>query len=260
MQSFARIQADVVSLAMRELLPKLLAARPRSEEARRALVLLGKWDGAMRPERAEPLIAWAWWRELTRAIYADELGDAFRANWLARAPFLGKVLSGDPALARWCDDVRTPATETCEEVLALSLDAALADLGKRYGADPARWRWGEAHVARHEHRPFGRQPLLARLFDITVPSPGDAFTVNVGRNNFNDEAQPFANRLALHPLGRPVGQHPVGPLPRVHAGLGEERVHPDARRAQNPRRRAASAAAAAAGALIDQRRFLEEAA
>ena len=195
-QSFARIQADVVSLAMRDLRPRLLATRPRSEEARKALALLGKWDGAMAPERSEPLIAWAWWRELTRAIYADELGDAFRANWLARAVFLGNVLSGDPALARWCDNVRTPAAETCEEVLALSLEAALADLIRRHGGDQARWRWGEAHAARHEHRPFGRQPLLAKLFDIRVPSPGDAYTVNVGRNNLNDEAQPFANRHA----------------------------------------------------------------
>jgi penicillin G amidase len=195
-QSFARIQADVLSLAMRELLPKLLAARPRSEPARQALALLAKWDGAMAVERSEPLIAWAWWRELTRAIYADELGEAFNANWLARAQFVSAVLSGDEAYARWCDDVRTPAVETCESVLALSLEAALADLGARYGADPSRWRWGDAHVARHEHRPFGRQPLLARIFDINVPSPGDAFTVNVGRNNLNDEARPYANRHA----------------------------------------------------------------
>lgn len=195
-QSFARIQADVTSLAMRELLPKLLATRPRSDEARKALALLAQWDGAMAAGRSEPLIAWAWWRELTRAIYADELGDAFRQNWLARAVFLSNVLAGDPGPARWCDDVRTPATETCEEQLAQSLEAALADLSKRYGSDQSRWRWGDAHLARHEHRPFGRQPLLARIFDITVPSPGDTYTVNVGRNVMNNDAEPFANRHA----------------------------------------------------------------
>jgi penicillin amidase len=195
-ESFAAIQADVVSGAMRELLPKLLATRPRSEEARKALELLGKWNGAMAPDRAEPLIAWAWWRELARALYADELGEAFRQNWSSRAVFLSGVLSGDAEKARWCDNVRTPAVETCEEVLALSLDAALEDLRRRYGEDASRWRWGPAHEARHEHRPFGRQPLLARLFDISVPSPGDAYTVNVGRNNLNDEARPYANRHA----------------------------------------------------------------
>lgn len=195
-QTFARIQADVLSPAMRDLLPKLLATRPRSEEARRALALLSKWDGAMAAERPEPLIAWAWWRELARAIYADELGDAFRQNWLARAVFLNNVLSGDPAQARWCDDVRTPAVETCEEALALSLEAALADLGKRYGSDQAKWRWGEAHAARHEHRPFGRHPLLSKIFDISVPSPGDTYTVNVGRNLMSNDEQPYANRHA----------------------------------------------------------------
>lgn len=192
--SFARIQADVVSLAMRELLPRLLATRPRSEEAKRALALLAKWDGTMAADRPEPLIAWGWWRELARSLYADELGEAFAANWLARAPFVSSVLSGEAAA--WCDKVGTPAVETCEEVLAESLEAALADLRRRYGTDMAAWRWGEAHAARSEHRPLGRQPLLARLFDINVPSPGDAYTVNVGRNNLNDEARPFASRHA----------------------------------------------------------------
>ncbi|MGH8705044.1 MAG: penicillin acylase family protein, partial [Burkholderiales bacterium] len=160
------------------------------------LALLANWDGTMADGRAEPLIAWAWWREFTRMLYADELGEAFRANWMPRANFVARVLSGDPSHAHWCDDVRTPAVETCEELLALSLEAALADLKKRYGDDAAAWRWGPAHVARHEHRPFGRQPLLARLFDIRVPTPGDTYTVNVGRVNLFDDAQPFANRHA----------------------------------------------------------------
>jgi penicillin amidase len=194
--SFARMQSDVVSLAMRESLPRLLATRPRSDEAKKALALLAKWDGTMAPGSAEPVIAWAWWREFTRALYADELGDAFRPNWSPRAPFVASVLAGTGDAARWCDDVRTPATETCEELLAASLDGALAGLAKRYGADIAKWRWGEAHFARHEHRPFGRNPILARGFDIVFPTPGDTYTVNVGRKDFHDEERPFANRHA----------------------------------------------------------------
>ena len=138
-ESFARIQADVVSLAARELMPHLLKTRPRSEEARNALAMLAKWDGSMAADIPEPLIAWAWWRELTKAVYADELGDAFAQNWLARAPFMVSVLSGEAA--DWCDDTRTPAKETCEELLAVSLDTSLADLRKRYGANAEKWRW-----------------------------------------------------------------------------------------------------------------------
>lgn len=194
--SFARIQSDVVSLAMRESLPHMLKARPAGEPARRALELLRQWDGSASPERAEPVIAWAWWREFTRLLYADELGESFRGQWTARAPFVANVLAGRGEHALWCDDVRTPAVESCEQLLAASLEAALADLAKRFGSDMAQWRWGEAHVARHEHRPFGRHPILQLGFDIRVPTPGDTYTVNVGRKNFGDEERPFANRHA----------------------------------------------------------------
>ncbi len=86
--------------------------------------------------------------------------------------------------------------ETCDELLAATLDGALADLSKRYGEDMAAWRWGAAHYARHEHRPFGRVAWLAPFFDITVPTGGDAYTVNVGRNRLDDPARPYANTHA----------------------------------------------------------------
>jgi len=194
--SFARIQGDVVSLPVRELLPRLAKAAPRSEQGRRALALLERWDGTMVDDRPEPLIVSAWWREFSRAIYADELGDAFRGNWLARAQFLTNVLEDRDKQGRWCDNVRTKAVETCDELLATTLDAALNDLKARYGEDMASWRWGMAHYARHEHRPFGRVRWLAPFFDITVPTPGDPYTVNVGRNRMEDSARPFANTHA----------------------------------------------------------------
>jgi len=194
--SFARIQADVQSLAMREVLPLMLAAKPAGGRAAEAHALLSQWDGSMYAGRKEPLIATAWWREFTRALYADELGDAFASNWLMRPQFVAAALAGRDGAGQWCDNVRTPAVETCRDLLLASLDAALADLSRRYGEDMSAWNWGRAHLARHEHRPFGRHPLLARLFDIRSPTPGDTFTVNVGRNNLNDEANPFHNRHA----------------------------------------------------------------
>ena len=135
-------------------------------------------------------------REFTRALYGDELGDVFRAQWSPRAVFVSNVLARNGDHERWCDDIRTPAVETCDELLAASLDKALADLRLRFGTDPSAWRWDAAHYARHEHRPFGRQPILARWFDIRVPTPGDTYTVNAGRFDLFDEDRPFANRHA----------------------------------------------------------------
>ncbi|MGQ0545255.1 MAG: penicillin acylase family protein [Betaproteobacteria bacterium] len=194
--SFARIQIDTDSQAARELLSKLLSTRANSRETETALHLLSAWDGNMAAERPEPLILVAWWRELTRAIFADELGEAFRAAWSTRAQFVGNVLANRDGQARWCDNVHTARRESCAEILQESLQAALADLRTRYGADMNRWRWGEAHEARLRHRPLTRDRWLRRWFDITVPSPGDAYTVNAGRPDFHDDAAPYANRHA----------------------------------------------------------------
>ena len=195
-ESFARMQMDVVSPAVRELLPRLLATPAKSDRARDALKRLAAWDGAMAAERPEPLIVIAWWREISRGLYADELGEAFNATWGMRAPLASSALNGRGGAAAWCDDKRTERVETCDDVLADSLERALEDLARRYGGNPDRWRWGEAHFAWSEHRPFSRVRWLAPFFEIRVPVPGDAYTLNVGQSDFANRAEPFASRHA----------------------------------------------------------------
>ena len=186
LSTFRQMQADVVSIAVGELLPRFVGARPDHEVTKK----LAAWDASMAADRSEPLIMTAWWREFARALYADELGGDFRAHWSARPVFLANVLAGQ---SHWCDDVRTPQREGCERLLSDSLENALQDLKKRYGDD---WKWGEAHVARHRHRPLTGQRWLAPIFDIRVPSAGDGYTVNAGAMDFHSDAEPFANRHA----------------------------------------------------------------
>lgn len=194
--SFKAIQADVTSLAVRDLLPFLLSSPTVSARAAAALELVRQWDGRMEADRPEPLIVTAWLRQLSRLIIADELGDVFREAWRLRIDFLGNVLSDINGQSRWCDDITTPIRETCQQLLGQSLEEALEDLVQRYGSDARRWRWGEAHAAHSPHRPFSGLFLLGDLFDIVVPTPGDGFTVNVGQHDIRNETTPFANRHA----------------------------------------------------------------
>ena len=202
MASFAAIQKDHLSLAAQEILPVLRNTVPRTERARAALDMLRRWDGAMDADRPEPLIYNAWMRMASKQIFADELGEALLKDYWEQSnvhrPTVNILLDKD-GQGRWCKDVTVTVGATqqgCAGILAASLDAALADLEQRYGADMTQWQWGEAHAARSEHRPFARVELLAKLFDIRVPTPGDTFTVNVGRHNIKDEKAPFANRHA----------------------------------------------------------------
>lgn len=193
--SFARMQADSVSRLAVELLPVALAARPATGEGRRAQALLAGWNGEMAAAAAAPLVFSAWYRELTRVVYADELGDLFPEAWDLRATFMLPLMKGDPGLEHWCDDVRTPAKETCADDAARAFDLAAADLERRFGA-PSGWRWGIAHPAASDHRPFGFFPLLPRFFNVAPETSGDGYSVNVGQFTIRDEARPFANRHA----------------------------------------------------------------
>ena len=203
-EDFATIQKDELSLLADDLLPIMLRAKPGGAEAAAARSRLAAWDRVMRPEAAEPLMFAAWYRELSRLIYADELGDMFGSFWGVRPQFMSRILTERQV---WCDDVGTESVETCEQLAATALDAALDDLARRFGPDPAGWRWGQAHVARMAHPIFERQPVLGRLFNIEAASGGDSVTVNVGHFHPARAQQPFASShaasyRAIHDLAR----------------------------------------------------------
>jgi len=200
--SFARIQRDDISPAAQELLPILRKARPKSKRAQAALEMLVGWHGEMTIDRPEPLIFNAWTRAASYRIFADELGEALMQDyWEQRNVHLSMVdvLKNKDGQGKWCVDVSAGAAgkaQSCDEVLSVSLEIALDDLARRYGNDMSQWRWGMAHMARSEHRPFGKVESLAGFFDIRVVTPGDTYSINVGRYNLRDEKEPFVSRHA----------------------------------------------------------------
>lgn len=189
LDDLAAMQADVRSLAAAKLLPWLLKARSGHPAAAAAQAQLLGFDGLMTADKAAPLIFWAWSRHLTEAVFADELGPAMWQRGIGGRTFrdaLESVLAGGSA--RWCDDVGTPVAESCDARNDLAFTRALEELAARHGADPAAWRWGQAHVARSEHRPFSRVRALARWFELRTPVGGDTFTVNVSRVSLRPDA------------------------------------------------------------------------
>jgi penicillin amidase len=212
--SFARIQSDHVSLAAQELLPRLLATIPRSERAKAALNALAGWKGEMDANMAQPLIFHAWTKEASRQIFGDELGEALLKDYWEQRNIhqpMVNVLTNKEGQGRWCLDVSKPSTDkaqSCDDVLSASLEEALADLERRYGSDMSQWRWGTAHMAHSEHRPFSKAEMLSKIFDIRVPASGDAYTVNAARFALRDDKEPFATRhaaglRALYDLSQP---------------------------------------------------------
>ncbi len=196
MATMRAAQADVLSPAIVKLQPLMIAAAQAGGSVDHAVLdQLTTWDATMRADRPEPLIFTAWMREAVRAIYRDDLGAAFGQYFDTRATALIRLLEGAATGRDWCDDRSTPERESCGAMLAAALNRALGDLEVRYGKDRSKWRWGAAHPAIGEHRPFGAVASLAPYFNVEVPSPGGSYTLNRGKPEFGEES-PFANRHA----------------------------------------------------------------
>jgi penicillin amidase len=200
--SMRQAQGDVLSLAITRLQPLMTAAAQIGEKVDQQLLdQLTGWDGSMRADLPEPLIFTAWLREAVRAIYQDELGPAFDRFWGTRATALIRLLEGRARSRDWCDDRTSSVKKSCGAVLAAALTRAVDGLERRYGKDRSKWRWGEVHQAISEHRPLGSVGKIAgfldvaAVFNISVPSPGDDYTLDVGRMDFASPG-PFLNRHA----------------------------------------------------------------
>ena len=175
--SFQKIQLDILDSYATTLKARLVAAGPFEGLADQAARLVGDWDGSMARDRPEPLIFAAWARALSKRIYADELGLAFEDHWGFREDFILRVLDDVEGQSRWCDDRTTPQSEDCATQIRLALGDAIAELNAAYGEDLSAWRWGEAHISVHEARPFGDFPFIGAWFNREIVVDGGAFTL-----------------------------------------------------------------------------------
>jgi penicillin amidase len=228
LDSFARMQMDVRSEWVMRLLPALLQARPETEEGRQALGMLNHWDGRFSAEGPEGLIAAAWLRELSRALWADELGPAAEEFFEPRRAFLERVLTG--SARDWCDNGETADEESCAATAGRALDTSMAEMAGRFGADMENWSWGQAHQADFDH-PLGDLPVLGPMFENRVPVPGDGSTVNVAHFRYpadNFDVFHAASMRAIYDLSdlnRSRFMHAPGqsghPLSPHHGDLAE---------------------------------------
>ena len=140
-------------------LPRLQALKlPAGDRAAPALALLRDWSGDMTMARPQPLIFNAW-----RQLFVAEV---LRRNNIQEedAPviddnFMLSLLGPNAtpaAQAMWCGG-------GCDPILRETLDDAVAALQRRFGGDPASWRWGNVHAAIFAHPLLARLPLIGEL-------------------------------------------------------------------------------------------------
>ena len=201
-ESFIEAQLDTVNPTARALLPLIGAdlwftgeAAPEDTPDRlrqRALVLLAEWTGEMNEHLPEPLIAEAWLRALMKRLIQDELGEMAESFTHVSPVFLERVYRNIGGSGVWCDVIQSAVVETCSDIARIALDDALLQLTERYGDNLESWRWGDAHLAMHDHPVLGDVSFLRFFVNIRQSTSGGDDTLMRGVTRGTGE-EPFQN-------------------------------------------------------------------
>ncbi len=187
----AAIQGDQQSAQARELLPFLLKIQPKDERQKKALSYLQNWDGSTPTDSIAATIYHAWFMQLGRAMFEDDLRGSLYDDFAERKhPIFLINLFTQPDNV-WCDNFLTTPTETCADTAQKALDRALDDLEKRLGKNMSKWEWGKIHRTEYPHSPFSEVGILKPFFHREIPNGGDTYTVNVAPTRYTNKENPY---------------------------------------------------------------------
>lgn len=190
-EEMRRMQLDILSIGARRLMGRLLEA-PLPDEASAALDRMRAWDFRMEMDRPEPLIYSAWLKVLEGQLLRNQLGETLAELESGNAWRVFNLLQPG---SLWCDDVATTAEESCDQLIATTLETALRELVDIYGDDVSDWQWGQAHEAQFSHPILGFIPLVNDWTTLSLPAPGGQDTINRASSSFSQPMpQSFVDR------------------------------------------------------------------
>ncbi len=200
--SFVEAQLDTVAPDARALLPLVArdlwftgeAAPEGTPERRRqrALEMLAEWNGEMNEHMPEPLIYSAWMRALQDRLIRDDLGPLAGSLTHVEPVFIERVFRDVDGAGAWCDIIQSTAIETCTDIARLALDDALVWIAEHHPGTLESLRWGDAHIATHDHPTLGEIPLLRWIVNIRQSTSGGDHTLMRGLTG-GEDPEPFLN-------------------------------------------------------------------
>jgi penicillin amidase len=217
--SFGRIQMDTVSLAARELLPRLLDMEPGDDRQKEALALLADWNHDMAADSAPAAVYQLWCLHIGRTVLKPRLGPELFAHYFGvrewTNTFQYQVLPNLLAYptAEWFGE---DGMEARDATLRTALDGALDELTARLGPEMSAWRWGDLHRVRFAGQ-LAMIPDLAEMFTGgEAPLGGDEQTIQQGlfepdSGSYDAVVVPSWRQIIdLSDLDASVGTHTVG--------------------------------------------------
>ena len=180
-----KMQLDTVDVPTRQMLPKMLKLTRINEKTYPLLSMMEKWDADYRQDSRTPHVFALWHSKVLSRILADELNDdelnSQLTNSFVYRQFLHKILTDEKSDDHlYCDDIRTEHKESCADLLTATLEEVEQ-------TNASSVKWGDVHQINYEHKPFGKVPILGKLFNRDLPVSGKDTTLNCNGWHYNKE-------------------------------------------------------------------------
>ncbi len=170
-----KLQQDTMSLPAREMVPLLRSVKTTDPDLRRAIDRLLSWNFVIDRESDAATIYEFWMLKLGALAYAPRVPEAARSTF--RQYEITQAIAWMKAPDTAYGQTRRARVAARDAILLDALGQGLAEIRKRFGEDPAKWKWGDVHTADFVH-PLATTAETRRLFQIDpVRRGGDAYTV-----------------------------------------------------------------------------------
>jgi penicillin amidase len=125
--------------------------------------LLEDWNYQAHMDSSAAALFEVYWVNLLALTFHDDLPEDFYPGGGSRWYEVVRMLIAQPNNA-WWDDSGTSEVESMDEILMRAFEAAVKDLDRELGKNPADWRWGELHTLPFHHGVMSSLPIVNNIF------------------------------------------------------------------------------------------------
>ncbi|NUN08490.1 MAG: penicillin acylase family protein [Ignavibacteriaceae bacterium] len=196
-EDYKAYQIDITSpyaaKMTRYLLRSFEKVKVNDRHLQEALSLLKTWDYSFDAFSQVPAIYSAFFRQLLKKTFADEMDASLLNEYfhVANVPYrvMERIIADSTNIL--FDDRSTEKYETREMILRESLSDALTELEKKHGKDMSKWQWGRIHKVELKHLFSSPGSIVNTVLNIgPYGTGGDGTTVMNGEYSFREYSGP----------------------------------------------------------------------
>ena len=146
-----------------------------------ALDLVNKWDFQARADSGGAAVFNAFWRNLIKDTFNDDLPKEYAADGGSRWNEVMRNLAKNPTDPFWDDKTTKDKVETRDDIIRKAFADGVNELKNSYGSDPSKWNWGTMHAATFRNQTLGTTGigLIDSLFNRgPVPTGGSEAVID----------------------------------------------------------------------------------